>query len=84
MRLATIDLDWLSEKEFQCVVLLNDTQSDDLKLILSERISCLKLIRSKCTPIVPPVFLSKTCINEWESNTYCANEGKCELCKIKQ
>lgn len=31
----------------------------------------------------PFSFLSKTCINDWESNKYCANQNKCELCKIK-
>lgn len=29
------------------------------------------------------LFLSKTCINNWENNKFCENENKCELCKIK-
>lgn len=29
-------------------------------------------------------FLSKTCINDWESNQYCSNQNKCQMCKIKQ
>lgn len=29
-------------------------------------------------------FLSKTCINDWESNKYCSNQNKCQMCKIKQ
>jgi hypothetical protein len=31
----------------------------------------------------PAIFLSKTCVNNWESNKYCESIGKCELCKTK-
>lgn len=113
MREGKINLDLLDKKILQAQIELKDNPSEDLLLILSERVSCLKYIRSKCTPIDEPfklvdsifiqvdgnvslanqnpssvlnvdgnVFLSKTCINEWESNTYCPNENKCEMCVI--
>jgi len=78
MRDATIDLDWLdgfiSDREIVNLVVSED---------LSDSINLLKEIRSKCTPIEPPVFLSKTCINSWPNSSYCANEGKCILCSLK-
>lgn len=38
----------------------------------------------ECSPTIEEPFLSKTCVNNWENNKFCENNGKCELCKIKQ
>jgi hypothetical protein len=83
MRKAIIDLDWLdtfiADRHF-----LNLVVSEDL----TDSIKLLEEVRSKCEPIEEPkeTFLSKTCINDWESSTYCPNDNKCQMCvsKIKQ
>lgn len=38
----------------------------------------------ECSPQIGESFLSKTCTNNWEDKKFCENNGKCELCKIKQ
>lgn len=85
MRKALIDLEWL-DAEIEDLIqkdcnpkLINS--ADDIKF------NILLNLRSKCEPVEeqkePAIFLSKTCVNNWESNKYCESTGKCELCKTK-
>lgn len=85
MREGRIDLDWLdtemslAESKYLEIPFMkeNELASAFMKLAV------LTVVRSKCTLIEPPVFLSKTCINEWESNQYCDKKDACEMCKLK-
>lgn len=86
-RLATINLDWLdSEIDAKMRALNSSLITADGVSFIMKVVPILRHIRSKCEQIEEPIepFLSKTCVNDWESNKYCSNNGKCELCKIKQ
>jgi len=37
----------------------------------------------ECLEEPKETFLSKTCTNDWESNAYCPNENKCQMCVSK-
>jgi len=81
MRLGIIDLDWLdtfiADRHFVNLVVSED---------LTDSIKLLDEVRSKCTPIIEEKEEEETlphaCLNQWESNNYCSNEGMCEMCKI--
>lgn len=87
MRKAVIDLDWLDGEIDAKMRALNSSliTADGVSFIMKV-VPILRHIRSKCIAIeeAKEPFLSKTCVNNWESSKYCSNEGKCELCKIKQ
>lgn len=80
MRKGVIDLDWL-DGVIEDIELCHKIVPEGLDSLLG----LLKEVRSKCTLIEsekeqPPVFLSKTCVNNWESNRFCDKEGACEMC----
>lgn len=82
MRKGVIDLDLLdSEIEKKRKILDSPSITEEGVTFVLKILPVLMHIRSKCIPIEePPVFLSKTCINQWESNRFCDKEGACEMC----
>lgn len=99
MREGRIDLDWLDGNIEAYKKVLDEKKDSysELDRTYNHLLNAFVEIRSKCTPIYEPfkfvdssfiqvngnVFLSKTCINEWESNQYCDKKDSCEMCQLK-
>jgi hypothetical protein len=90
-RKAIINLDWLdAEIENLRGGIRSGTYHKYIgtaKVDSADMAITLDLVRSKCEPIEeskePATFLSKTCVNNWESNKYCSDENKCQMCQTK-